>query len=62
MFAKVVEMKSEQENRKQKYAGRAAGIAVMLCLALIIIPMGTVMFVISGLWSALDRFLMRFDI
>ena len=52
-------MKNLKEN--QKVAGRLAGIAVMLFLILIIIPAGTVMFVISGLWSALDRFLLKFE-
>lgn len=49
------------QNGNQKFAGRLAGIAVMLLLILIIIPAGTVMFVISGLWSALDRFLLKFE-
>ena len=52
-------MKNLKEN--QKVAGRLAGIAVMLFLILIIVPAGTVMFVISGLWSALDRFLLKFE-
>ena len=52
-------MKNLKEN--QKVAGRLAGIAVMLFLILIIIPAGMVMFMISGLWSALDRFLLKFE-
>lgn len=52
-------MKKLKEN--QKFAGRLAGIAVMLFLILIIIPAGTVMFMISGLWSALDRFFLKFE-
>ena len=52
-------MKTLKEN--QKVAGRLAGIVVMLFLILIIVPAGTVMFVISGLWSALDRFLLKFE-
>ena len=52
-------MKNLKEN--QKVAGRLAGIAVMLFLILIIIPAGMVMFMISGLWSALNRFLLKFE-
>ena len=52
-------MKKLKEN--QKFAGRLAGIAVMLFLILIIIPAGTVMFMISGLWSALNRFFLKFE-
>ena len=52
-------MNTLKEN--QKFAGRLAGIVVMLFIILIIVPAGTVMFVISGLWSALDRFLLKFE-
>lgn len=52
-------MKNLKEN--QKVACRLAGMAVMLFLILIIIPAGTVMFMISGLWSALDRFFLKFE-
>lgn len=54
-------MKSENETRKGEYTGRLAGIVVMVFLALIIIPAGAVMLVLSGLWSALDRLLLKCD-
>ena len=47
-------------NRKEKYAGRIIGGLAILFLALVIVPIGAVMFVISGLWSAFDRFMLRF--
>ena len=49
-----------RRNRKEKYAGRIIGGLAILFLALVIVPIGAVMFVISGLWSAFDRFMLRF--
>lgn len=48
-------------DKKQKRMNRAAGWIMLVLLILVIIPIGAVMFVISGLWSAADRALLRFS-
>ena len=45
----------------KKYPGRLIGWLVMIFLIVVIVPVGAVMFVISGLWSALDRILLKFN-
>lgn len=45
--------------RKGRYAGRIIGGVAVIFLVLIVVPVGAVMFVISGLWSALDRILLK---
>lgn len=60
-FREENKMKSEKQKKTRKYTGRMAGIAVMLFIILVIIPAAAVMFVISGLWAALDRFLLKFE-
>ena len=52
-------------SNKRKYRGkwksRLLGSLAFLFLAAVIIPAGAVMFVVSGLWSALDRVLLRWS-
>lgn len=45
----------------KKYPGRLIGWLVMIFLIVVIVPVGAVMFVISGLWLALDRILLKFN-
>lgn len=45
----------------KKYPGRLIGWLVMIFLIVVIVPVGAVMFVISGLWSALDRALLKLN-
>ena len=52
---------SEMKDRTKKYARRAAGWLLIILLFVIIVPVGAVMFVISGLWSALDRVLLKWN-
>lgn len=41
--------------------GRLLGWLMILLLVVVIVPVGAVMFVISGMWSALDRVLVSFN-
>jgi len=41
--------------------GRLLGWLMILFLIVVIVPVGAVMFVISGIWSALDRALLRLN-
>lgn len=45
----------------KKYQGRLIGWLMIIFLIVVIVPVGAVMFVISGLWSALDRALLKFN-
>lgn len=45
----------------QRRIGRLLGWLMILLLVVVIVPVGAVMFVISGMWSALDRALIRFN-
>ena len=49
------------EKRFKKISGQADRWLVMIFLIVVIVPVGTVMFVISGIWSALDRALLRLN-
>ena len=49
------------KSASKKYPGRLIGWLVMIFLIVVIVPVGAVMFVISGLWSALDRILLKFN-
>lgn len=51
---------NDMEKRKRCF-GRCVSWLLMAVLILIIVPIGAVMFVISGLWSALDRALQGFN-
>lgn len=52
---------SGMERKKVRKMNRIAGWFMMVVLAAVIIPIGIVMFVVSGLWSAADRALLRFN-
>ncbi|HIZ81479.1 MAG TPA: hypothetical protein H9722_05225 [Candidatus Mediterraneibacter pullistercoris] len=41
--------------------GRLAGWFMILFLIVVIVPVGAIMFVLSGLWSAVDRALLKFS-
>ncbi|HJC43498.1 MAG TPA: hypothetical protein H9756_07460 [Candidatus Mediterraneibacter gallistercoris] len=45
----------------KKYPGRLIGWLMIIFLIVVIVPVGAVMFVISGLWSALDRALLKLN-
>ena len=63
MLPEVMYMNAEKniENKTGRRAGRLAGIAAMVLLVMIIIPVAAVMFIVSGVWTALDRMFLRFD-
>lgn len=47
--------------RGKRYWGKCLSWVLMALLILIIIPIGAVMFVVSGLWSAVDRALAKLN-
>lgn len=49
------------EKKKDRRIGRALSWILLVLLVMIIVPVGAVMFVISGLWNAADRALLRFN-
>ena len=49
------------EGESKKIRGRLIGWLMIIFLIVVIVPVGAVMFVISGLWSALDRILLKFN-
>lgn len=50
-------MKGDSKRR----LGRLAGWFMILFLIVVIVPVGAIMFVLSGLWSAVDRALLKFS-
>lgn len=50
---------SEKRNRRKTRTGRALGWILLVAAVLFIIPVGCIMFVISGVWSAADRVMNR---
>lgn len=50
---------SEKRNRRKTRIGRALGWILLAAAVLFIIPVGCIMFVISGVWSAADRVMNR---
>ena len=48
------------KEKTKRRLGKAAGWLLIVLLIVIIVPIGAVMFVISGLWSALDRALIKY--
>ena len=50
---------SEKRNRRKTRTGRALGWILLEAAVLFIIPVGCIMFVISGVWSAADRVMNR---
>ena len=51
----------KMEKKKDRRIGRALSWILLVLLVMIIVPVGAVMFVISGLWNAADRALPRFN-
>lgn len=51
----------KMEKKKERRMCRALSWILLALLVMIIVPIGAVMFVISGLWSAADRALLRFN-
>lgn len=49
------------EKKKDRRIGRALSWILLVLLVMIIVPVGAVMFAISGLWNAADRALLRFN-
>ena len=49
------------EKKKDRRMCRALSWILLALLVLIIVPIGALMLVISGLWSAADRALLRFN-
>ena len=49
------------EKKKDRRMCRALSWILLVLLVMIIVPVGAVMFVISGLWNAADRALLRFN-
>lgn len=50
---------AEKRNRRKTRTGRALGWILLAAAVLFIIPVGGIMFVISGVWSAADRVMNR---
>ena len=50
---------SEKRNRRKTRTGRALGWILLAAAVLFIIPVGCIMFVVSGVWSAADRVMNR---
>ena len=49
----------KKENQTKRRAGKALGWILLAAAVLFIIPVGCIMFVISGVWSAADRVMNR---
>lgn len=47
--------------KSRRHLGRMIGWLMIVILILIIMPIGAVMFAVSGMWSALDRILLKFN-
>ncbi len=47
--------------KSRRRLGRMIGWLMIVILILIIMPIGAVMFAVSGMWSALDRILLKFN-
>ena len=47
--------------QSRRRLGRMIGWLMIVILILIIMPIGAVMFAVSGMWSALDRILLKFN-
>ena len=50
---------AEKRNRRKTRTGRALGWILLAADVLFIIPVGCIMFVVSGVWSAADRVMNR---
>lgn len=51
----------KMEEKKERRVGRALSWILLVLLVMIIVPIGAVMFVISGVWNAADRALLKFN-
>ncbi len=60
MNSEKVKKNGEAEKGK-RYFWRGISWILMAVLVLIVVPIGIAMFVISGLWSAADRALLKFN-
>ena len=47
--------------KSKRRFGRLLGWLMIVILIVIIVPIGAVMFAVSGLWSVLDRILIKFN-
>lgn len=47
--------------KSRRRLGRMIGWLMIVILILIIMPIGAVMFAVSGMWSALDRIFLKFN-
>lgn len=55
------ELTRKTQGKKKQKITSLAGWMILILAAVIVIPVGLVMFVLSGLWSAADRFLLKFS-
>ena len=51
----------KMEKKKARCVGRAISWIMIVLLVMTIVPIGAVMFAVSGLWNAADRALLRFN-
>lgn len=49
------------KGKSRRRLGRMIGWLMIVILILVIVPVGAVMFAVSGMWSALDRILLKFN-
>lgn len=49
--------RKQTDNKKKKRFGSAASWVLIAAAVLIIVPVGCIMFMLSGLWSAADKVL-----
>lgn len=49
----------KKENQTKRRVGKALGWILLAAAVLVIVPVGCIMFMISGVWSAADRVLSR---
>lgn len=53
--------KKETVRKKDRKIPRMLSWVMLALLVLIVVPIGAIMFVISGVWTAVDRALVRFS-
>ena len=53
--------RERKAERRKRYIGRGISWVLMAVLVLIIVPIAAVMFFVSGLSSAVDRVLLKFN-
>ncbi len=57
----VCEEEKKVKGKSRRRLGRMIGWLMIVILILVIVPVGAVMFAVTGLWSALDRILLKFN-